>query len=206
MKSASPESSSEDQKAKLSIGCIANDDYSILIEALDTVGKVEIVSHPDITTTNNKEAKIFVGNLEPYAHDGAGAGRTGQDERLGPDDFGVKLFVTPNAHPDGETTLKMRPEVSFVLNKGAGSNKPVMQILQALATVRVKNGVTVVIGGLLKEERSKVTKKVPVLGDVPFLGQAFRSYRNDVQETEIVIFLKPKISSADLGTPVQVKK
>lgn len=202
------ENSSKDQKAKLSVGCIANDDYSILIEALDTVGKVEVLSQPDIVTTNNKEAKFLLGTLQPYAAPEPNASKADNagSEKLGPNDFGMKLFVTPNVHPDGDTTLRIRPEISSFSNNSTGSNKPVKQILEAQATVRVKNGVTVVIGGLLKEERSNITKKVPVLGDVPFLGQAFRSSRHDVQETEIVIFLKPKISSADIGTPVQAKK
>ena len=197
---------------KLSIGTIADEDYSILIEALDTVGDVDILSNPSITAINNKEARILVGPTQPYATATTttpAAGSSTTAESMNFIDLGVKLFVTPTVHADGFVTMKIRPEVSSVtgsVSTGASNAAPVVETSEAQITVHVKNGVTIVIGGLIKEEKTKMTKKVPILGDIPFLGMAFRSYSHDVKKTEIVIFLTPKISTGDAGTSVQTKK
>ena len=105
--------------------------------------------------------------------------------------------------------MKIRPEVSSVtgsLSTGTNNTIPIVETSEAETTVNVKNGVTIIIGGLIKEEKSKVIKKVPILGDIPFLGMAFRNYSHSVKKTEIVIFLKPRISTGDVNEPVQAKK
>lgn len=203
-----PESSGGTKKRKLSVGLIANDDYSILIEALDTVGKVDILPERNIATVNNKEARILVG---PLPSDGPAESQLSRKQQEVQQEFdlqrlGMKLFVTPTVHPDGDTTLKIRAEISSVAAPTSESSKPVEEISQAQMTLRIKKGVTVVIGGLVQEERSSVTKKVPVLGDVPLLGSVFRSSTYDTHEMESVVFITPKISEADIGTPVQAKK
>ncbi len=190
-----------EKRGKLSIGTIANEDYSVLVEALDTVGNVNVFSNPVITTINNKEARILVGSTQPYvttATTTPSSGPSTTAESVNFIDVGVKLFVTPTVHSDGFITMKIRPEVSSVTGNVSTSNNnaiPVVETSEAETTVNAKDGVTIVIGGLIKEEKARTIKKVPILGDVPLLGMAFRSHSHSVKKTEIVIFLTPKIST-----------
>lgn len=191
-----------EKQGQLSIGTIANEDYAILIEALDTVGSVAMLSNPSITAVHNKEARILAGATQPYVPNAVtnpSAGPSTAGESVNFIDVGAKFFVTPTIHPDGSLTMKIRPEVSSVSrNASTGTNSiPVVETSEAETTVKVKDGVTIVIGGLIKEERSRFTKKVPILGDVPFLGIAFRSYSHSVKKTEIVTFLIPKFVADD---------
>lgn len=193
-----------DKRGKLSIGTLSSDDYTTLIEALDTVGKTNILSSPRITAVNNKEAKILVGSTEPYVTTTTttpSSGPTTTAESVNFIEVGVKLFVTPTIHNDGFITMKIKPEVSSVTSNLTTSNNntiPIVETSEAETTVMVKDGVSIVIGGLIKEETIKSTKKIPLLGDIPVLGFAFRSHSDSVSKTEIAIFLTPRIITGDV--------
>lgn len=193
-----------EKKGKISIGTISSDDYSFLLEALETVGVTDILSSPHITTINNEEAKILVGLTEPYVTTTTttpSSGPTTTAETVEFIEVGVKLYVTPTIHNDGFITMKIRPEVSSVVDNVTTSNNnviPVVETSEAETNVVVKDQVTIVIGGLIKEEKIKSTKKVPLLGDLPLLGHAFKNESELVKKTEIVIFLKPTIITGDV--------
>ena len=195
--------SSSDKSGRLSVGTLASDDYTSVIEALSTVGKTNILSSPRIATVNEKEAKILVGSTQPYVTSTTttpASGPTVTAESVNFIEVGVKLFVTPTIHEDNFITMKIRPEVSSVTSTITTSNNnviPVVETSEAETTVMVKSGATIVIGGLIKEESIKSTKKVPLLGDIPFLGAPFRSQNHSTTKTEIVIFLTPEIISGD---------
>lgn len=195
---------STDKSGRLSIGTVASDDYTALIEALDTVGRTNILSSPRITAVNNKEAKILVGSTEPYVTTTTttpSSGPTTTAESVNFIDVGVKLYVTPTIHNDGFVTMKIKPEVSSVTSNLTTSNNntiPVVETSEAETTVMVKNGVSIVIGGLIKEEKIKSTRKVPFLGDIPVMGAAFRNQDDESTKTEIVIFLTPTIITGDV--------
>ena len=115
-------------------------------------------------------------------------------------DVGVKLHVTPTIHDDGFVTMKIKPEISSeeptlypVPNSGS---IPIVDTSEVQTTVRVKDGVTIIIGGLMKDELTNSKTQVPILGDLPIIGKAFRTEDRNVQKTEIVIFLPP-ISSME---------
>ncbi len=196
--------SETDKKGRLSIGTIANDDYRVLIEALDTVGVTNVLSNPSITVINNKEAKILIGSQEPYVTSTVttpSSGPTTTAESINFIEVGVKLFVTPTIHEDDFITMKIKPEVSSVLRFLETSNNnsiPVVETSEAETTVLVKNNVTIVIGGLIKEEQIKSTRKVPVLGDIPLISFAFKNVSDQTSKSELVIFLTPKISTGDV--------
>lgn len=190
-------------KGTLSIGTLANDDYTVLIEALDTVGKTNVLSNPRIAVLNNEEAKILVGSSEPYVTTQTttpASGPATTAETVNFIEVGVKLFVTPTIHGDGYITMKIRPEVSSApttLPTSTGNEIPIVETSQAETTVMAKDNATIVIGGLIKEENTKTINKIPVLGDLPFLGLAFRNESKKKEKTEIVIFLTPKIITGD---------
>ena len=197
------------KKGRVSIGTIASDDYTALIEALDTVGETNILSSPRITTLNNKEAKILIGSTTPYVTSTttSNSGTTTTAESINFIDVGVKLYVTPTIHNDNFITMKIKPEVSSVtsnIKTSSNNTIPVVETSEAETTVTVKDNVTIVIGGLMKDEKIKATKKVPLLGDIPLLGIAFRNVSDQTKKTEIVLFLTPKIVTGDVHEDVTV--
>ena len=197
---------STSKRGKLSVGTLSTDDYTVLLEALDTVGVTNILSSPRITTLDNEEAKILVGSTEPYVTTTTTTPATGAvttAESVNFIDVGVKLYVTPTIHDDDYITMKIKPEVSSVtrfVTTGNNNTIPVVETSQAETTVMVKNGVTIVIGGLIKDEKIDSVNKIPILGDLPILGAAFRNKNQLLRKTELVIFLTPQIISGDTRT------
>ncbi len=198
-----------EKQGQLSIGTLASDDYEVLIEALDTVGVTDILSSPHITALNNKEAKILVGSTEPYVTSTTttpSSGPTTTAESVNFIEVGVKLYVTPMIHEDDFITMKIKPEVSSVTDTISTSNNntiPVVETSEAETTVMVKDGVTIIIGGLIKEEKIKTTKKVPLFGDIPLVGLAFKNVSDSVKKTELVIFLTPHIITGDTKVDIE---
>lgn len=186
----------------LAIGTIANNNYSATLEALRQIGDTNILSSPSITALNNQEAKILVGSNQPYVTTSTttSSGIATTAETINFIDVGVQLYVTPTIHPDGFITLQIRPEVSSVLDylETSGDNSiPIVKTSQAETTVRIKDGVGIVIGGLIEDSTADTRNKVPVLGDIPLLGMAFRNRNTSLGKTEIAIFLTPRIISGD---------
>jgi type II secretory pathway component GspD/PulD (secretin) len=191
-------------KASLAIGTLSDDNYRAVIEALGSVNKSHVLSNPRVAVINNQEARILVGTTKPYVTTTTttpSSGPVSVSEEVKFIDVGVKLVVTPTVHPDGYITMKIRPEVSSAANSirtGQNNVIPVVDTSEVETTVRVKDGVTIVIGGLIKDEKTRQDFKVPLLGDIPVVGLAFRNTGRTKEQTEIVIFLTPRIISGDL--------
>ncbi len=192
-----------DKRGKVSIGTLDSDAYTALVEALKTIGTTNLLSSPRITVVNNKEAKILVGSTEPYITSTTitpSAGPTTTSESVNFIEVGVKLYVTPTIHNDGFITMQIKPEVSSVTSTVKTSNNntiPVVETSQAETTVIIRDGSTIVIGGLIKDEKIKSTRKIPGLGDIPLLGSVFRSQDDTKTKTELVIFLTPRLITGD---------
>ncbi|QDR82159.1 type II secretion system protein D [Sporomusa termitida] len=107
-------------------------------------------------------------------------------------DVGIKLEVTPTVNKDGFITTRIQPEVSNKTDTTKNGN-PNIRTRQADATLRVKSGVTIVLGGLIQRQETSDTFKVPILGQLPLVGGLFHSSSKQVTETELVIMLTPKI-------------
>jgi type II secretory pathway component GspD/PulD (secretin) len=194
---------STEKRGRISIGKVGEDRYRFLMEALDEIGRTDILSSPRITTVNNQEAKILVGMTEPYVTTTTTTPESGPptiSESVNFIEVGVKLNVTPTIHKDGFITMKIRPEVSSVVDNLTTSNNntiPVVETSEAETTVIVKDRATVVIGGLMKEEAITASKQIPGLSAIPVLGRAFQNQRDYVKKTEIVIFMTPRIVKGD---------
>jgi len=174
-------------------------DYKVLIEALRTFGDTKILSEPRITALNGQEAKILVGSKEPYVTQTisqAGTGTAVTAEQVTFLDVGVKLFVTPTIAQDGFVQLKIRPEVSAktsTLTTAQKNEIPIVETSEAETSLLVQEGATIILGGLMKDEKSKDHQRIPLLGDLPFLGALFRSTKNVTKHTELMIFLTPHV-------------
>ncbi len=189
---------------KATVGSVGQTNYYSLIQALKTVGDTNLLSSPRITALNNQEAKILVGESRPYATNTVvtpGSGPTTTASTLSFLDVGVKLYVTPTINKDGFVTMKIKPEVSAVTSDyeyGTPTTKvPIVSTTQAETSITVKDGSTIIIAGLVKDERSSSQDKVPFAGDLPVIGNMFKKTNNSVKKQELVIFITPHIISGD---------
>ncbi len=195
---------------KISIGTAAagkvpseSEEYKGIIDLLRTVGDIKILSSPRIMALNNQEARILVGTKEPYASQTTVTGDGGvvtTSETINFVDVGIKLYVTPIISKDNFVTMKIKPEVSstgtpYVTAKG--ENIPIVSTSEAETSVIVKDGITIIIGGLTKHKTDKEVSKLPFLGSIPFLGNLFKRTSELDEKTELVILLTPHILSGE---------
>lgn len=178
----------------------STDDFRVVMDMLKTFGDAKTLSTPRITVTNGQEAKILVGTKQVYVTDTVTQTNSGINtaEQVQFIDVGVKLYVTPTISKDGFITMKIRPEVSSATTSyttAQGNEIPIVDTSEAETTVIVKDGVTLVMGGLMKNENVKNVYKLPLLGEIPFLGGLFRRTEDTTTKTELVIFLTPHIVS-----------
>jgi len=180
-------------------------DYRVVLEALRIFGDTKILSEPRITALNGQEAKILVGSKEPYVTQStsqAGTGTAVTAEQVTFLDVGVKLFVTPTIAQDGYVQLKIRPEVSAKTGTLTTSQKneiPIVETSEAETTLLVQDGATLILGGLMKDEKSKDHQRIPLLGDIPILGYLFRTTKDTTKRTELLVFLTPHIVTGARG-------
>ena len=188
---------------KLVLGRVAgNNNPELVISMLKTMGEAKILSSPRITALNNEEAKIFVGTREVYTTSSTTAGTGGTTTATAVNflDVGIQLKVTPVINENGEILMKIAPEVSRVdrfFETPEGDQIPVVDTTNASTRVMVKDGNTIIIGGLIRDEVTRDTQKLPVVGDIPILGNAFKHVREHKEKTELVVFLTPHIIGAD---------
>ncbi len=199
---------------QFTIGTIDDYAFNVVIDALNTITKTNILSRPRIAVCNNEEASILIGSKEVYFSQTQSQSTvtTTTAESVNYVDVGVKLNVTPTITEDDYVIMKIRPEVSSVRETATsplGSEVPVVETSEAETTVKVKNGAMIMIAGLMKEDVRSTTYKIPILGDIPFLGALFRSTDNQKQKTELAIFLTPRIITGDMpgvdATKEQIK-
>ncbi len=178
------------------IGVLSADDYQVTIHALEGSSDANLISSPRIVTLDNNEAKILIGSSEPYEvfnYDSEGH-VTGKEIKFV--EVGIKLTVTPKISQDGYITMNIRPEVSTP-RIGTATNALAIDTTEANAVMTVKDGNTLVMGGLIKDEKQETVAKVPILGDIPFIKYAFRNTYTKIVKKEIIIFITPKIVSPD---------
>lgn len=182
-------------------------DFDVMMKFLQTLGTTKILSNPTITIVNGQEGKIHVGERRAYVTTTTttGTATSTVSEEVTYVDVGVRLSIIPQINEDGYVTMKIRPEISSVIGEVTTSSNNVIPIIDtsmAETTVIAKDGATVIIGGLAREEKLDDTAQIPVLGKIPGLGFFFRNKSKTVQKSELLIFLTPYIYEGDkLVTP-----
>lgn len=164
--------------------------YSATINALVTDGKANILARPNIQTMNGREAVINIGGQIPIST--VTMNDNTSTTSIEYKDTGIILRYTPQINPDGYITANVYTEVSSPVYvedlKAYRFNKR-----SADTVVRLKDGETMVIGGLIGSEESKSYSKIPFLGDLPILGKFFSNHNNTKNESEVMIFLTARI-------------
>ena len=178
-----------------SIGAFGTNGYTAVVQALQTIGKTKLISSPRLSILNNETASLLVGTHQAYVTDTVvtpGAGATTTSEQVNFIDVGVKLHVTPSIGEDGFITMKIKPEVSAVdstLTTAAGNSIPIVGTSEMETSVVVKDGETLLLGGLIQDGRTKTDNGVPILSKIPFLGALFRGRSDSTTKSELAIFL-----------------
>jgi len=174
------------------------DDVSVTMNALAEEGRLEILSRPSILTRNNREALISVGSLVPFMQTGNVNSVTGVAiPQYEYEPIGISLRVTPYITPHGLVELSLFPEISETTDEkievSEGLQLPVFATRSAQTVVVTPNGKTVIIGGLMQDNKVETVRKVPLLGDIPILGLLFKHTELKDTKTELLIFLTPFI-------------
>lgn len=162
------------------------------LNLLITEGKARVISRPNITTMSGKTAGIFIGGEVPYPR------RENNSTTTDYKKYGVQLDLRkPVVDTSGNITAELDATVSRLDWENAvtadGFRAPALKTRQATTTVNIPSGMTMAIGGLLNSEDSKTLSKVPLLGDIPILGELFKYHNNSHEDTELLILITPRV-------------
>lgn len=177
-----------------------------IMKLLETFGRTSILSSPQIAVVDGEEAKIMVGSKEAYTTSSVTQSQatTTTAQQVTFVDVGVTLHVTPTINTNGFITMKIKPEVSSVtrfLTTSQGDQIPIVESTNAETRVMVRDGSTVLIGGLKGSRRTKARVGLPVISRIPVLGALFRSTDDRGEKTELSILLTPHIMSGEETFP-----
>lgn len=205
-----PVSPALSSSGQISVGTLAQDKYSIVMNMLSTYGSTRVLTRPRIVVVNKEEAKILVGTRQAYvtSTQSQGQSTTLTSESVQFIDVGLKLNVVPTIGSDGFITMKIKPEVSSVqstLTTEAGTVVPIVATEQSETVVKVKDGNMLILAGLLREETDKSDSGFPGLSRMPILGNLFSTRNREKKRTELVIFITPTIITGATNIGREVK-
>ena len=158
------------------------------VQALARENIADIISNPRITTTDNREASILVGQKIPLITQDVSGNPITRLETIG-----IRLVVTPHINSDSQITLDVHPEVSDLSSQATVQGGVIINTSEADTRVLVGNGDTAVIGGLIRNLKTRFQSGVPVLKELPLLGALFRSESTNDEQRELIVFLTPTI-------------
>jgi general secretion pathway protein D len=172
--------------------------FKAMINALATKNKANILSTPRLTVLDNHEAVIQIGQDVPIA---TGQQTTDSSTATNPTiqtsiqyrSVGIILKVKPTINTEGLLTLELTQEVSDLSASTGVGDSPIVNIRRISTSVVAAHGQTVALGGLMKEQKGVVERKVPLLGDIPLIGNLFKNTENTDERTELLILVTPTI-------------
>ncbi len=176
---------------------VSGGDFSATLRAIKEIGSTEVLSRPSVLTRNNQEAVITIGEEVPFITNSQTTDVGTVNNTVDYDDVGIILRVTPFITENGLVEMIVAPEISSVSERGvpisATVEAPIISKRSAETVVVTEHGQTIVIGGLMQNNKIETTRKVPILGDIPLLGLAFRRKIKEDQKTELLIFVTPYV-------------
>ncbi len=178
------------------VGVVAND-VGVFIRALDEVTDTTVLSNPKIMTLNRQASRVLVGRKVGYLNTTSTDTATTQSVEFL--DTGTQLYFRPFVTNDGLIRMELKPSVSEAAIRsitdvtGAAVTIPDEITNELTTNVLVRDGQTVVLGGLFREKVESTRRQVPLLGDIPFIGQAFRGNEDNMDRNEIIFLITPTI-------------
>ncbi|PKQ73394.1 pilus (MSHA type) biogenesis protein MshL [Aeromonas sobria] len=194
---------------------ISDGNFNVAVNLLKTQGDVNTLSSPRVTATNNQKAVIKVGTDEYFVTNASTSTTTSTgaepivtpNVELTPFFSGIALDVTPQIDEEGRVLLHIHPSVIDTEEQKkiikVGTAEPLelplakSSIRESDTVVQANNGDIIVIGGLMKTDKQEIVSKVPLLGDIPWIGEAFTNRRESTKKVELVIMLKPTVVEKD---------
>ena len=191
--------------------------FKAVLEVLKTRTDTKIISNPKITTLNNQEATIHVGTsiyVPEYEESASTGSPVFKDMKKTELETGIKLRVTPHVNSKQEIVVDVVPEVSTLGEKTALATNSTgdtvyawpVSIRTAKAQVMVKDGETIVIGGLIKETETDTVVKVPILGDIPILSLLFKKKEKGRESTDLLFFITVNLVKAEIASSPSLAK
>jgi len=176
---------------------VTSADFGLLVRALEAQGKLEILSNPQLLISNNQIGKIQVGEDIGIVELVERTPQGGTVSDVSRQDVGVLLNVTPTINDDGFVRMEIKPEISQLSTKTTQISQdvstPVITKRTLDTIVSVKDGQSVVIGGLIQTIVEDRETRVPLLGDIPIIGVPFRTIKKTNTKTELLVVLTPRI-------------
>jgi general secretion pathway protein D len=179
----------------LSLGYISGGDLRGLIRALSSDTLTNVLSTPSLMTLDNAEAEIVVGQNVPFVTGQFTNSTTTPDnpfQTIQRQDVGIKLHVKPQINEGDTVTMDIEQEVSSVAEGTVGADL-ITNKRSIKTSVQVDNGSIIVLGGLIGDDARANREKIPFVGDIPLLGNLFKSSRRSANKTNLMVFLRPQI-------------
>jgi len=171
-------------------------DIGAVLNALATDSKLKIVSSPHITVADNQTAKIQVGDRIPTISQSQSVPGTtlGVINTVQYTETGVLLTVTPRVNAGGQVTMEISQEVSNAIpTESSGIDSPTIQNRSASSTVTVKSGETIILAGLIREEKTNASQGLPLLSKIPYIGGLFGTETFADNRTELIVLITPRV-------------
>ena len=186
-------------------------DVDLFLHALQSEGRLEVLSRPQILTADNQQGEINVGQRVPFVTNSRVSDQGSVFNTIQYEDVGIILQTTPRINPNGEIKLEVNAEISSISDSDSveiseGVNAIVLNNRSATTTVTVKDGHTIVIGGLITTQDNNTESKVPFLGDLPIVGELFKSTTITKNRTELLIVLTPYIQKTSDDSDKETRK
>lgn len=166
--------------------------YGVFLNGVKSDSRFDVLSTPRIFTSNNSQAEINISQSLPYVTNQRVDSNGNYSYSYSFMDVGIVLTVTPRITSNGYVTMEVTQTANDFV-RYTDFNAPVVNQREAQTTVSVKDGDTVVLGGIIKNSLSSTVNKVPILGDIPIVGSLFRSTNNTNSKTELLVFLTPHV-------------
>jgi general secretion pathway protein D len=171
---------------------IVKDDWGAIVQAVSSDTNSNLLSTPSITTLDNEEAYFIVGQEVPIITGAqTGSNNSNPFQTVERQEIGIKLKVTPQINEGSGVQLTIEQEVASV--SGATGVDISINKREIKTTVMADDGATVILGGLIDEDVQESVQKVPLLGDIPFIGHLFKSTSNTTRKRNLMVFLRPTI-------------
>lgn len=189
--------------ATLKVGVVSND-VAVFMKVLDEVTDTTILSNPKIMALNRQPSRVLVGRKVGYLNTTSTDTATTQTVQFL--DTGTQLYFRPFVTTEGMIRMELKPQVSEAVIRdttdatGAAVTIPDEITNELITNVMVRDGQTIVLGGLFRESTQSTRRQVPFLGDVPILGTAFRGHEDETQRSEIIFLITPTIMNDNVLT------
>ena len=184
---------------------ITSGDVNFMLRAMESDGRLEILSRPQILAADNQPASIDIGQRVPFVTGSSFNERGFLVNSFTYENVGVQLSVTPRISIDGVVKMEVEPTISSLSSSKVPISEnfeaPVINNRSATTQVSVQNGQTIVIGGLISTQDEERITKIPVLGDIPYLGAAFKRTKTSRSRTELLIIMTPYV----INSPEEVE-